>query len=369
VGERDTSGSARRQSLREHEKTVKAFTQFASASDDAEDSLAGGRGRGRGRGGGSSRSTAAGGSGGSKATGGGEDSKLAALFEPPVDILWKGADIDQAREEALKDGKWLLVNIQSHSEFASHLLNRDTWSDTIVKEAVKSGFVLMQMYDSSEQGQKFNFFYKINKLPCVVVVDPMTGSKMFAKEGQFVDAQTLLDDLLPFMDSTPETFSAKKRFKTKGNNNGNANGSASVNLTEEEQMARAIEASLKASVGQQEEEEEGQKEEERKGEETTTAIPKLPQVPLEEEPQAGDPNAITVAVTLVSGERQKRRFLKDSRMSQLTQLCMSLVPEAMQGRPFKLVSRIPGAPDPMSDLSQTLDQAGVANQALMMVWS
>ena len=44
-----------------------------------------------------------------------------------------------------KDSKrWLLVNIQKDSEFASHALNRDVWRDELVENLVREGFILWQ---------------------------------------------------------------------------------------------------------------------------------------------------------------------------------------------------------------------------------
>ena len=37
-----------------------------------------------------------------------------------------------------------LVNVQSNSEFASHMLNRDVWRDETVKNIIKVGFILYQ---------------------------------------------------------------------------------------------------------------------------------------------------------------------------------------------------------------------------------
>lgn len=38
-----------------------------------------------------------------------------------------------------------LVNVQSNSEFASHMLNRDVWRDETVKNIIKVGFILYQV--------------------------------------------------------------------------------------------------------------------------------------------------------------------------------------------------------------------------------
>lgn len=46
---------------------------------------------------------------------------------------------------AKNESKWLLVNIQDEIMFASHMLNRDTWSDDVVQNLVASGFVFWQV--------------------------------------------------------------------------------------------------------------------------------------------------------------------------------------------------------------------------------
>jgi UBX domain-containing protein 7 len=71
-----------------------------------------------------------------------------------------------------------LVNFQSTTQFASHQLNRDTWGDATLKELVRASFVLLQVYDISDEGQKLLGFYKIYELPTIVVVDPLTGAPM-----------------------------------------------------------------------------------------------------------------------------------------------------------------------------------------------
>ncbi|QDZ18434.1 UBX domain-containing protein [Chloropicon primus] len=281
--------------LEEHERAAAAFTKFESPTTTTS-----------GRGAGTS---------GKKDGGAGA---LEALFEPPTDLLFEGSDLDAARAQATVDHKWILVNIQSASEFASHCLNRDTWSDPVVKEAVKSSFLMMQMYDTSDAGKKFLMWYRVSKLPCVAVLDPLTGSKMYSKEGQFVEPQTLLDDLLPFLDSSPMKFEG---------------GGGKREATEA----------------------------------TTTTAAEEEVVVVEEEPPAGHSDAVTVVVTLVDGSRAKRRFLKGSTLNQVFLYCKSQVPEARTGRTFRLVSRIPGLR--LDDPSKTLEEAEVGGQVLMMDWT
>ncbi|RLN75567.1 hypothetical protein BBJ28_00012839 [Nothophytophthora sp. Chile5] len=82
---------------------------------------------------------------------GGRSRDLSALFQPPIAIMFQGT-------YAENEGKWLLVNIQDEIVFASHMLNRDTWSDDVVQNLVASGFVFWQeaepsIMDASEDDQ------------------------------------------------------------------------------------------------------------------------------------------------------------------------------------------------------------------------
>jgi hypothetical protein len=38
---------------------------------------------------------------------------------------------------SFQEGKWLLCNLQSNSEFDSHRLNRDTWNQPALKELLQ----------------------------------------------------------------------------------------------------------------------------------------------------------------------------------------------------------------------------------------
>lgn len=69
---------------------------------------------------------------------------LSNLFKPPAGLLFDG-DFDAAKAHATDKGRWLLVNIQTADEFASHRLNRDTWGNDLVQDMVRESFVLWQV--------------------------------------------------------------------------------------------------------------------------------------------------------------------------------------------------------------------------------
>ena len=87
--------------------------------------------------------------------------------------------IFQAKQKANFEQRWLLVNIQSHLQFASDELNRDTWSDENIKWILRSQFLFWQRGHTSPDGQEFMRLYKIQEedLPIIMIIEPMTGAK------------------------------------------------------------------------------------------------------------------------------------------------------------------------------------------------
>lgn len=45
---------------------------------------------------------------------------------------------------AEREGKWLLANLQRGDDFASHVLNRNIWTNDHVKEVVRANFSVFQ---------------------------------------------------------------------------------------------------------------------------------------------------------------------------------------------------------------------------------
>ncbi len=69
---------------------------------------------------------------------------LSGLFKLPADLHFSGT-AEMAKQRAAAEGKWLLINVQSATEFASHRLNRDTWSHEALKDVLKHMFVFYQV--------------------------------------------------------------------------------------------------------------------------------------------------------------------------------------------------------------------------------
>lgn len=88
------------------------------------------------------------------------DNTLATMFQAPIDLMTQGC-FDDVRELALRENRWLLVNIQRESEFQSHVLNRDFWNDETAKNIIACSFVFWQQQDVSRDGELFISRYKV----------------------------------------------------------------------------------------------------------------------------------------------------------------------------------------------------------------
>jgi len=73
-----------------------------------------------------------------------EPANLTDMFSPPTHLMHRAGGFQGARTMAKDSKRWLLVNIQRDSEFASHALNRDVWRDELVENLVREGFIFWQ---------------------------------------------------------------------------------------------------------------------------------------------------------------------------------------------------------------------------------
>eukprot|EP00899_Mesostigma_viride_P002767 jgi/Mesvir1/12491/Mv08104-RA.1 len=131
-----------------------------------------------------------------------EPSVLAGLFTPPLDILFPGQLYEDAIRVARRQDKWLLLNVQTESEFASHQLNRDVWSNEAVKSMVAPACVFWQVIKEEPEGAKVCSLYHLTDLPVVMILDPFTGCKLEHLQGAF-DASQLLDTLVDYFEDPP----------------------------------------------------------------------------------------------------------------------------------------------------------------------
>ncbi|KAG0587488.1 hypothetical protein KC19_2G168000 [Ceratodon purpureus] len=306
--------------------------------------------------------------------GGSSRDSLAALYRPPFVFMFQGT-FEQAKSEAAKQGKWLLVNLQSTTEFASYMLNRDTWGHEAVKDTVGTSFVFWQVYDDTEEGRKVCTYYKLLLMPSILVIDPLTGQKMRSWEGM-ISAERLLEDLVRYMDKGPleaqpgfpphkrpreesrpreakEASQPSKEIIDLSDEEQRPTGSISSSGLDSRQTESAMETSAKQVIPDVAEE----------------AVKPISYPALPEEPENKSPGACRVGIRFPDGSRSNRRFLMSDSVKLLWSFCSTQVKEAEGGRKFHLNQIIPGANRTLEYTSDAnMDQAGVANSMLSMVW-
>ena len=117
-------------------------------------------------------------------TSGGRASSLADMFAPPTNLIYSAPGGFQGARQAARDSRrWLLVNLQSDSDFACHALNRDVWRDELVENLVRDGFIFWQAIDATADGRTYVSRYPVGGYPHVSIIDPRTGRLMWKKEG------------------------------------------------------------------------------------------------------------------------------------------------------------------------------------------
>ncbi|KAK9275378.1 hypothetical protein L1049_022642 [Liquidambar formosana] len=295
---------------------------------------------------------------------------LASLYRPPFDLMHHGP-FEQAKVAASGQDKWLLVNLQSTKEFSSHMLNRDTWANEAVAQTIKTNFIFWQVYDDTSEGKKVCTYYKLDSIPVVLVIDPITGQKMRSWCGM-IQPERLLEDLLSFMDGGPKdhhvSLSHKRPRESSLTPPQKIQVAADEINEEDEEVLRALAASLESMkdpsgvTSEDKDVTNTDKEEE-------LAMKKKPKYPpLPEEPK-GDRNLLCrVGIRLPDGRRVQRNFLRTDSIQLLWSFCCSLLEEA-ETRPFRLTQAIPGASKCLDyDSKLTFDESGLSNSMISVTW-
>ena len=73
-----------------------------------------------------------------------KQASLSQLYRPPLELLFQG-NFTEAKEAGTALNKWLIVNVQDAREFSSHILNRDVWNNSKVKNVVEKSYLLWQV--------------------------------------------------------------------------------------------------------------------------------------------------------------------------------------------------------------------------------
>ncbi|GAV90313.1 UBX domain-containing protein/Thioredoxin_7 domain-containing protein [Cephalotus follicularis] len=294
---------------------------------------------------------------------------LASLYRPPFHLMFHGS-FDKAKGAASVQDKWLLVNLQSSKEFSSHMLNRDTWGNEAVSQTISTNFIFWQVYDDTREGTKVCTYYRLDSIPVVLVIDPITGQKMRSWTGM-VQPENLLEDIVPFMDGGPRDYHATLSNKRPRENSLTPSQKLKVSTDEtnkeDEEVLRELAPSMDGLKDSNEVTANG-KDVIDTGEEEMSSTKKPTYPPLPEEPK-GDRNLLCrVGVRLPDGRRVQRNFFRTDSIKLLWAFCYSQLEKA-ETKTFRLTQAIPGALKCLDyDSKLTFEESGLANSMISVTW-
>ncbi|TVU39632.1 hypothetical protein EJB05_13059, partial [Eragrostis curvula] len=143
-----------------------------------------------------------------------EEKSLEDLFRPPHELTFSG-EFHDAKAHAARRARWLLVNVQDTGEaaLASFAQNRDVWASGLVAQFVRDHFVLWQADAADAEGQGAeaeearkvcaHYGLPLDKLPAVLVVDPVTGQAMARLHGTSTDPNDFLVAVRAYIATKP----------------------------------------------------------------------------------------------------------------------------------------------------------------------
>ncbi len=282
-----------------------------------------------------------------------EDEGVDWMFPPPAHLSFVG-NFEVAVDMSNTEKKWLLVNIQHHEEFASHMLNRDTWCDDMVEQVVRSSFIFWQRGSTSSEAQRYISLYKldVSEMPHISIIDPRTKAKVCSMRG-YASPQELVAFLVKFLEEND--INANKAPKSRLTHN-------NIDL---QQRALDRSAMMKEGGGIEETPPTAGTENSDKatsesdyfdldsvartlddiatdsaGDETEASFESYGSAPAE--PDEGVSGAFKVQLKLPSGKSVKRRFLPTNTIKELHAVALeSLRSEGTDDGPFKLTTAFP----------------------------
>ncbi|KAI3981098.1 hypothetical protein MKX01_032238 [Papaver californicum] len=316
-----------------------------------------------------------------------QQNDLASLYRPPLEFMFKGSFHD-SKQFAQSQHKWLLLNLQSATEFSSHMLNWDTWGNEIVAATIVSNFIFWQVNDDTTEGQKVCSYYKLmGSVPAVLVLDPFTGKKLRSWSGM-VQPEALLEDLVPYMDAAPKGVPDPdpvfvppvKRIKivyrrSKARTNSETVSPIQQNAPlvpyetteEDEEAVQELAASMKNMTAN------GvptlNNANECKSDDAGTLLSKkLRYLELTEEPKADKELLCRIRIRLPDGRRVQRNFLRTDPVQMLWPFCSSQL-DAAEFPTFELKLAIPGASKTLNyEDKLTFEESGLSNSMISVTW-
>ena len=83
--------------------------------------------------------------------------------------------LEEAKKEALKQNKWLMINIMDEGDFCSHCLNRDIWKDKQLITIIRESFIFYQWVTKTYIAKDLIEIYRPTRIPCIFVIEPHTN--------------------------------------------------------------------------------------------------------------------------------------------------------------------------------------------------
>jgi len=228
---------------------------------------------------------------------------LAEIYRAPTDLCFMGT-FDELRAAGREQRRWLLVNIQSLTEFASQQLNADTWRDETLRAVIGSGFLFWQQYHDSQDGAQYCRYYLQNVpvFPHIGIVDPVTGQLVKSWTG-FKDAERLMDKLMDYADAPPKDYFAEAAEQAAAAQTAAslpapspAQGAGAMDEGDDE-LAAAIAASLEPNTAAQP-----------AAEIAPAPPPEVPWPAAPDLPAAGAADTVTLRVRLPTGQQYMQSF-------------------------------------------------------------
>ena len=193
-----------------------------------------------------------------EATGGASEAssrstRLARLFQPPWELMFKG-EWEDARDEGKEHKKWILVDIQDPSIFDCQALNRDLWKNEGIVDTLKENFLFIQYNKDDPRATQYIQYYfqdhsSSDAYPHVAIVDPRTGEQIKLWSRKVPSAPEFLMQIHEFLDrysleNNARNPVAKRKSETKKEK-------PVDQLSEEEMLERAMQASLATQTQEQ----------------------------------------------------------------------------------------------------------------------
>mmetsp|Transcript_19550 Transcript_19550/g.21206 ORF Transcript_19550/g.21206 Transcript_19550/m.21206 type:complete len:534 (+) Transcript_19550:38-1639(+) len=286
---------------------------------------------------------------GERSLGRAEDPTIEWLF-PPARHLSSQESFDRVKEQGKEEKRWIVVNIQSHQEFPSHLLNRDTWTNESVESILRTTFIFWQRGSTTQDGRDFMRLYHLGEeqLPNITVVDPRTGASVFSWTG-FIEPSELLVKLTDFADRN--RLDKQLPNGTDSNSQSTRNSLQASDVKDDLPTKEDTSVSLKESL----------KDDVPPIQSSNLFFGSVPPIP-----EDSDGNSVKISMKLANGKSVTRKYNKFDPVKVLFAVALENDP-INQTRPFDLISRFP-ALNLLPCFEKSIDECGLGGGNLLHRW-